>query len=122
MKLKLDENLGRAVQQVFAYAGYNVETVVGERLTGADDDMVFDACRSEERCLVTLDLDFADPVRFRSDACGGIIVLRLPRGSSVMLLKALAKETVAGLKRMPLDSGLWIVEPGRIRVHQREEA
>jgi predicted nuclease of predicted toxin-antitoxin system len=118
VKLKLDENLGRSVQQVFANAGHDVETVFGERLSGADDEAVFQACRLERRCLVTLDLDFADPIRFQSRECGGIVVIRLHRRSSLALMQALATEAVIAMQKMPLDNGLWIVEPGRIRVHQ----
>lgn len=120
MKLKLDENLGRGVQQVFVGAGHDVETVFGEKLSGADDETVFQACCSERRCLVTLDLDFADPIRFCPQDCGGIVVIRLPRRSSAGLMKALAVEIVTALGKITLDNGLWIVEPGRIRVHQRE--
>ena len=120
MKLKLDENLGRSVQQVFVGAGHDVETVFGEKLSGADDETVFQACCSERRCLVTLDLDFADPIRFYPQDCGGIVVIRLPRRSSAGLMKALAVEIVTALGKITLDNGLWIVEPGRIRVHQRE--
>jgi predicted nuclease of predicted toxin-antitoxin system len=121
MKLKLDENLGHSVQKPFVEAGHEVETVFGEKLSGADDETVFHACCREGRCLVTLDLDFADPVRFQSRDCGGIIVIRLTRRSTADLVKALAFETVAALARMPLDNGLWIVEPGRIRIHQKAE-
>jgi predicted nuclease of predicted toxin-antitoxin system len=56
MRFKLDENLGRAAQGVFVDAGLDVETVLGEQLSGADDGAVFAACCRERRCLLTLDL------------------------------------------------------------------
>lgn len=121
MNLKLDENLGHTVQQVFVDAGYDVETAVSERLSGADDETIFEACRREGRCLVTLDLDFADPIRFHSQHCGGIVVLHAPRRASAAFLKRLAAETVMAFERIPLHAGLWIVEPGRIRIHQRDD-
>lgn len=121
MKLKLDENLGRGAQQVFDDAGHDVETIFGEKLSGADDEAVYQACCRERRCLVTLDLDFTDPIRFRPQDCGGIVIIRLPPRSSASLVKAMARQTVNALRKMPLDNGLWIVESGRIRVHQGEE-
>lgn len=121
MNLKLDENLGAGVKRVFAEAGHDVETAVSERLSGARDETIFAVCRGEGRCLVTLDLDFVDPVRFRSRDCAGIVVLRLPRRSSARLLNVLAGEAVVALGRLPLEGGLWIVEPGRIRVHQQAD-
>jgi predicted nuclease of predicted toxin-antitoxin system len=91
------------------------------RTSGADDKTIYQACCRERRCLVTLDLDFADPIRFQSGDCSGIVVIRLPHSASARLVKILASETAAALGRMPLDNGLWIVEPGRIRVHHKAE-
>lgn len=120
MSLKLDENLGRAVQQVFVAAGHDVETALSERLSGADDQAIFTTCCREGRCLVTMDLDFSDPIRFCSRDCGGIVVLRTSGRSSRSLLESLAGKAMSALNRMRLDGGLWIVEPGGISVHQRE--
>src|SRR5260370_26797629 len=39
----------------------------------------------ENRCLVSLDLDFADVVRFPPHRTSGIAVLRLPHGASLSL-------------------------------------
>lgn len=36
------------------------------------------------------------------------------------MMQALAGESVIAMQRLPLDDGLWIIEPGRIRVHQHE--
>jgi predicted nuclease of predicted toxin-antitoxin system len=55
LKLKLDENLGKSVATILENAGHNVETITGEGLRGAKDKEVIAACKTEGRCLVTLD-------------------------------------------------------------------
>lgn len=59
-RFKLDENLPRDAEGLLGEAGHDVETALSERLGGGPDRKVFDASRSEDRILVTLDLDFAD--------------------------------------------------------------
>jgi hypothetical protein len=39
-----------------------------------------------------------------------------------LLLEQLVRQFLNTLKTMPLDKKLWIVETGRIRVHQAEDA
>ena len=79
MKIKLDENLGNRGAEILRAAGYSVTTVVEEGLTSASDDRLIEVCRSEGKCLVTLDLDFGNPLRFDPSRYSGIVVLRLPR-------------------------------------------
>ncbi len=117
MKFKLDENLGSQTARLFAAQGHDVQTVPQERLAGTGDQHLFDVCVAEGRCLVTLDLDFADALRFRPEASAGIAVLRLPRAISLNLVNELARNLLAGLDREPIAGRLWIVEAGRIRVH-----
>ncbi|MGH8932114.1 MAG: DUF5615 family PIN-like protein [Egibacteraceae bacterium] len=64
MRFKLDENLGCRTAALFRQAGHDIATVFDEKLNGAADDEVLAACVAEGRILVTLDLDFANPVRF----------------------------------------------------------
>jgi len=66
VKFELDENLGSLTSGLIAEAGHDVQTVSDEKLNGTDDARLYAVCASEVRCLITLDLDFADVVRFPS--------------------------------------------------------
>lgn len=118
MRFKLDENLGLRTAALFAEHGHNAKTVFQEDLSGATDRTIFDACVREGRCLVSLDLDFSDVVRFPPHTSSGIAVLRLPKGGSATMVSHLASNLLAALDREPIGNRLWIVETNRIRVHQ----
>jgi predicted nuclease of predicted toxin-antitoxin system len=78
VKLKLDENLGRRGREILAAAGHDVCTVMDQLLTGAEDRTLIERCREEGRCLVSLDLDFANPLTFLPSRYPGMAILRLP--------------------------------------------
>lgn len=87
MRFKLDENFGTRTQQLFQAVGHKVQTVRDEGLQGSSDRHLYEVCCAEKRCLVTLDLDFADITRFRPAESNGIIVIRVPRNPSLALLE-----------------------------------
>jgi predicted nuclease of predicted toxin-antitoxin system len=117
MKWKLDENLGYRTVHLFLKAGHDAETVLQEELSGASDQTLFEVCVREDRCLVTLDMDFADVLRFPPHRTAGIAVLRLPKNPSLRLLETLAADMLKVLASEPIRGRLWIVEPGRLRIH-----
>lgn len=87
MKFKLDENLGRSAAQVLGEAGFDVATVPEQRLEKTPDRVVIDHCAREERCLVTMDAEFGNPLRFPPHRYRGIVLLRLPaRVTSELIL------------------------------------
>ena len=65
MKLKLDENLGKRVAELFRAAGYDTVTVPGRRMNGPPDSELIKRCHEEGRAIVTLDLDFGNPLQFK---------------------------------------------------------
>lgn len=64
LKFKLDENLGTRTQQISRQTGHDVETIYGESLFGSTVQTLYTICQEEKRCLVTLDLDFSNVLRF----------------------------------------------------------
>ena len=77
MKFKVDENLPAEVADLLRAAGHDAQTVPEENLTGVDDDVVCAVAQTEQRIVLTLDLDFADIREYPPEAGAGIIVLRL---------------------------------------------
>lgn len=118
MKLKLDENLGSRGREICEAAGHDVTTVREQQMGSADDAAIAAVCAREGRCLVTLDLDFANPLRFPPRAHAGIAVLRLPKRPSTEDLLDAVRTLVGGLARASIVGRLWIVERGRIREYQ----
>ena len=121
MRLKLDENLGTRGRDLFLQAGHDVVTVSEQGLCSATDRVLIDICRSERRCLVTLDPDFSNPLRFKPSDYAGIAVLRLATKPTPDDLFDLVRTLIGGLARQNIEGQLWIVQRGRIRIYQQEE-
>ena len=122
MKLKLDESLGRRGRQMIAAAGHDVASVADQGLEGSLDGDLLEYCRAEGRCLVTLDLEFANPLVFLPSRYPGIAVLRIPQKASATDLLMLIETLMEALKSEVLIRKLWIVEIVRLRVYEEEDA
>lgn len=122
MRLKLDENIGIRWRDRLTDAGHDVDTVHDEDLSGSSDLSVLDAATSANRALVTLDVDFANPIRFPPRRTPGIAVHRVHDRPGRRDLDLVVAELIVGLTRASLTGHLWIVEPDRIRQYQENAA
>ena len=120
MKFKLDENFGTRTQHLFKELGHDVISVVEQGLQGCGDKRLDRICQDEERCLVTLDLDFSDITRFNPEGGSGIVVIRLPHLASLIILEKLVSQFLEAISAMKVENQLWIVEINRIRIHQKQ--
>ena len=118
VKLKLDENLSRRSAERFRAAGHDVHTVRDEGLSGASDIAVLAAAIDEGRALVTIDLDFANPIRFPPSDTAGIAVLRLRDRTGRDDLDRVVDRLIIALGGSALTGRLWIVERDRVRQYE----
>jgi hypothetical protein len=120
MRINLDENIGNRGVELLRLAGHDVMTVPDQGLQGARDETLFDICAGEGRILVTRDHDFGQVLRFppRTQCGSGHIGTWIARGTAIVVGQA---SGVPGPGRGAIaECCLWIVEPGRVRVHLRD--
>ncbi len=121
IKIKLDENLGTKGKEILKTNGFDVFTVYDEGYCSTSDKDLIEICRKERRCLVTMDLDFANPLVFKPSKYHGIAVLRLrskPTPNDMFnCIKVLAEK----LKTQNIKGKLWIIQKKIIREYQEEE-
>ena len=120
MNFKIDENLPIEIAELLIDGGHSAATVSEQGIGGYSDSKVIDICVQESRALVTLDLDFSDIRKYPPQNFPGIIVMRGPEQSKVILIE-LARQIISALLKEPLRGHLWIVEQGRVRIRGQEE-
>ncbi|SFK59129.1 DUF5615 family PIN-like protein [Methylocapsa palsarum] len=117
MKIKLEENIRRRGAELLKAADHDVRTVRDQNLQSASDETLFEVCAEEARVLITLDHDFGKVLRFPPERSAGLVVLETgPRMTAQALLNRLQDFLTLAQAQSP-SGALWIVEPGRIRVH-----
>lgn len=121
MKFKLDENIGKQAAALLHDAGHDVSTISDQSLNGEPDEKIFRVCASEGRALVTLDHDFGQVLRFRPEDSAGIVILETAPRVRTGGVEARVRDLISFLKQQELGSELWIVEPGRVRIHQARD-
>ena len=88
-------------------------------MIGEPDPRVAAVCLSEQRALVTLDLDFSDIRTYPPQEFPGIIVLR-PRSQAKESVLALVARLVPLLSTEPLSGTLWILDESNLRIREGE--
>jgi len=117
MRFKIDENLPVEVLGLLRNRGHEAMTVVDQRLGGSTDAAIASVCRSEQRILVTLDLDFSDIRTYPPAEYAGFVVLRLTRQDKRHLLEVLDRLGSMLAAQSP-EGRLWIVEDSRVRIRE----
>ncbi len=121
MKFKLDENIGRRGLELLKASGHDVMTVWDQGLRGVTDEELFQICAAEGRVLVTLDRDFGQITRFPPEKSAGIVVLDLGQSATLQGIIGRLRDFLSVLESHAVTGALWIVEPGRVRIHLRDD-
>lgn len=115
MRFKVDENLPVEVAELLREASHDAVTVLEQAMGGQSDLLVADVVRSEERALITLDLDFSNIRRFPPRQFHGLIVLRLTAHDKPRIV-SVVKRLMPLLNEEDLRGKLWIVDEIAVRI------
>lgn len=115
MRFKIDENLPAEAADELRQAGHDALTIHDQNMVGDADPKVAAVCRSEQRALLTLDLDFSDIRAYPPSEYFGIIVLR-PQTQAKNSVLALVSQLIPLLDSEPLVGHLWIVQEAGLRI------
>lgn len=77
MKIKPDENVTTKLSSVLSELGHDVRTAIDEGLSGKSDFEVWRTAQTEDRFLITQDLDFSDVRVYAPGSHAGTMLLRL---------------------------------------------
>lgn len=117
MKFKIDENLPLEAATTLREAGFDVETVWDEALSGAADELIASRVQKEARVLVTLDGDLANIQAYPPDRYAGIVALRSKTQDKPTVV-AYVRKFMSVLQHRSPSGELWIVQRDRIRFRE----
>ena len=120
MKFKLDENIGRRGLELLKARGHDVMTVWDQGLHGVADEELFQVCSRGERSSHSIAISARLPV-FLPERSAGIVVLDVGSSTSLRGIIDRLQDFLAVLENQSVAGALWIVEPGRVRVHLRDD-
>jgi predicted nuclease of predicted toxin-antitoxin system len=117
VKFKLDENIGRRGLELLKASGHDVVTLWNQALHGVTDERLFEICSTEGRALITLARDFGQVPRFPPEKSAGIVILEVGSRTTLQEIQDRLRDLLAILENHSVAGALWIVEPGRVRIH-----
>lgn len=117
MQFKIDENLPIDAAELLRQAAHGALTIHDQQMEGQSDPQVASVCQSEQRVLLTLDLDFSDIRAYPPAEYFGIVVLR-PRSQAKPAVLSLIRQIIPLLDSEPLIGNFWIVQDTGLRIRE----
>jgi predicted nuclease of predicted toxin-antitoxin system len=115
LRIKVDEDLPRAIAVMFRSAGHDAATVPEQGLAGWDDEKLWQKLQEEKRLLITADVALADARKHPPGSHAGIVLLRLD-DETRMSYRQLAKQLLESNRLEEIPSSITVVTVNRIRI------
>ncbi len=117
MRLLLDENLSPQQALILRSQGHDAIAVIDIGLSGAPDEAIRAFAIETGRILLTLDVDFANMLRFPPADTPGVIRLKVHPPSEAAIRDQI-QQTLALLSDRPIAGCLVVAHGGIIRIRQ----
>ena len=118
MRIKVDEDLPRAVAALLQEAGYpDVRTVAEQGMGGWKDPALWQAVQQEQRFLVTGDKGFTDLRAYPPGSHAGVLLLR-PDADGIDPILDLLKKVLASTDLADLQGCLAVATSRGLRIRR----
>ncbi len=117
MNVLADENLSEPIIEYLRSRGHDVTSGRSPESSGSSDDTVYRKAVEEQRVIVTMDKDFLRLRRFPTEACGGIIVVKVYRRTLDETLR-IFREEFERLDEDRIRGNLVIITPEGARIRR----
>ncbi len=117
MRIKVDEDLPRAVVGLLVARGYDAASVVDQGMGGWPDAALWNAVQQERRYLITADKGFGDIRRYAPGTHIGVLLLR-PNEDGIRPLLDLLSRALDQYNLNDLSSTVTVVTPRTVRVRR----
>jgi len=117
MRVKVDEDLPKAVLTIVASYGHDAASVLTQGMGGWKDPALWRAIQAEERFLITADKGFADIRIYPPGTHAGILLLR-PDQSGIRPLVDLLQRVLMACNLESLTESVVVATPQGIRVRR----
>ena len=122
MLVKLDECVHYRLVDEINRAGFKVDTVQREGLSGEPDNTIHEVCKKENLILITTDRGFGDINTYPPGTHPGVVVLKPGKLSWAAILKTwrnfLKTDEIRGCEN-DVTENVVIAEPNRVRVRRK---
>jgi predicted nuclease of predicted toxin-antitoxin system len=117
MRIKVDEDLPRALVELLREMGFEADRVIDQGMSGWEDVDLFRAIQPEGMFLITADKDFGDIRHFPPGTHSGILLLR-PDKQGFGPVLFLMREVLSAHDLESLRGTLTVATPRGIRVRR----
>jgi predicted nuclease of predicted toxin-antitoxin system len=117
MRFLVDENLPKSLARVLLERGHDAVHATDIGLSGAKDEAVWERAASENRVLVTRDLDFPLTAIPRPS---GLVLMRLPNSFGRRQIRTMMEEFLETDALESVPDRITVLSPGRVRARAFE--
>ena len=117
MRVKVDEDLPKAVVQILRRRGYQAVSVVEQGMGGTKDPLLWQVVQAEGRFLVTADKGFGDIRSYPPGTHAGVLLLR-PDRDGIQPVMDLLERVIAHYDLQALAGTITVATPRSIRIRR----
>lgn len=117
LRIKVDEDLPRAIAEMFRQAGHDAVTVSDQRISGYPDEKLWQVIQREQRLLITADVAIADVRHHPPGSHAGVVLLRLQDETRIGY-RELAQRLLSSDRLSEISRAITVVSIDRIRIRR----